>query len=316
LFHQIPPNPAYLRVKIGRRLSRIGAVALKNTVYALPRTEAAIEDLQWIRGEIVAGGGDATIVEAQLLEGLDDGDVESLFRAARDHDYEALAADARAVLGSLRKVRLDEADGRAVEAEVARIENRLEEIAAIDFFSASGREAVGALLETLRARTRPERRTVAQAAENESPRGRTWVTRAGVHVDRIASAWLIRRFIDSEARFKFVSAKGYVPEPGELRFDMFEAEYSHEGDNCTFETLCRRFRVEAPGLAALAEIVHDIDVKDAKFGRAETAGVAAQIAGLALRHRDDEARLAQGGELFEQLLVYFSRKRDATRRAP
>jgi hypothetical protein len=102
--------------------------------------------------------------------------------------------------------------------------------------------------------------------------GRTWVTRTGVHVDRIASAWLIRRFIDRDATFKFVPAKGYAPEPGEVRFDMFEAEFSHEGDLCTFEVLCARFALAEPGLAAVAELVHDIDVKDGKFGRPETAG--------------------------------------------
>ena len=139
--------------------------------------------------------------------------------------------------------------------------------------------------------------------------GRTWVTRTGVHVDRIASAWLIRRFIDPDATFKFVPAKGYAPEPGELRFDMFDAEFSHEGDLCTFEVLCARFALAEPGLCAVAELIHDIDVKDGKFGRPETAGLAAQIAGLALLHREDEARLSRGAELFDELLTYFAKKK-------
>jgi hypothetical protein len=141
-------------------------------------------------------------------------------------------------------------------------------------------------------------------------RGRTWVTRRGIHVDRIASAWLIRRFIDSDAAFKFVSAKGYEPESGELRFDMFDAEYTHEGDQCTFEVLCRRFALDAPGLRPLAELVHDLDLKDHKFGRAETAGLGAQLTGLTLVHEDDTARIAHGTELFDQLLRYFAKKRD------
>ncbi|HEU5075321.1 MAG TPA: chromate resistance protein ChrB domain-containing protein, partial [Polyangiaceae bacterium] len=122
-------------------------------------------------------------------------------------------------------------------------------------------------------------------------------------------AWLIQRFIDPTPTFKFVPAKGYVPEPGELRFDMFEAEFSHEGELCTFEVLCARFGLEVPGLAALAELVHDIDVKDAKFARPETAGLGAQILGLCLLHRDDALRLARGAELFDELLTYFARKR-------
>ena len=131
-------------------------------------------------------------------------------------------------------------------------------------------------------------------AEQEKPHGRIWVTRRGVHVDRIASAWLIRRFIDPEARFKFVSDKGYVPEPDEIRFDMFEAEYTHEGDRCTFEVLAGRFRIADAAVAAIGEVVHDIDVRDGKFARPETAGVERLITGIALTQPDDEARISLG----------------------
>ena len=138
-------------------------------------------------------------------------------------------------------------------------------------------------------------------------RGRTWVTRRGVKVDRMASAWLVRRFIDPEARLKFVEARGYVPGPGELRFDMYDAEYTHEGDACTFEVLVRRFGVDTPGLAALAEVIHDIDLKDARFGRAETAGVALQVEGIAAGTDDDEERIRQASVMFEALLRAFGR---------
>mgnify|MGYP001589890570 CR=1 FL=1 len=133
-------------------------------------------------------------------------------------------------------------------------------------------------------------------------RGITWVTRRGIKVDRMASAWLIRRFIDPEARFKFVEAKGYVPEPAERRFDMFDAEYTHEGDACTFEVLVRRFRLADPALVPLAEIVHDIDLKDGRYGRAEAAGVALQIQGIAAGTDDDEERMRQSSSMFEALL--------------
>jgi hypothetical protein len=128
-------------------------------------------------------------------------------------------------------------------------------------------------------------------------------------VDRIASAWLIRRFIDSESSFKFVPAKGYVPDAGELRFDMFAAEYTHEGDQCTFEVLCRRFALDVPGLSAIAELIHDLDLKDQKFGRPEAAGLAAQLTGLTLVHPDDASRIEHGSALFDQLLQYFAMKR-------
>lgn len=312
LIHQIPPKPNYLRVKVGRRLARIGAVALKNTVYVLPRSDSAQEDFQWVLREVVAAGGEATLLEAHLVDGLADPEVEALFRNARDADYAAIAGEARDLEKRLEGAAVDDEHRRQVDAELRRLERRREEIAAIDFFGASGRETAHGLLAALRARLTPP--TVPPPApepdKQDAYHGRTWVTRVGIHIDRIASAWLIHRFIDPRARLKFVPAKGYVPEPEELRFDMFEAEFSHEGDLCTFEVLCARFQLEQAGLRALAELVHDIDLKDGKFGRPEVAGLAAQIAGLGLLHRDDETRLARGSELFDELCTYFAKKRN------
>lgn len=309
LLHQIPPKPPYLRVKIWRRLQRLGAVAMRNAVYVLPRTEQAMEDFQWLARDIAAEGGEATVCEARLVEGLSDEQVEALFSAARDADYMALAEELRELATRARRRTRREAAAE-LTADLSRGRARQAEIEAIDFFGASGREAVAGLLSEIAGRLGE----AAMAAEKTEakPRGRTWVTRKGVHVDRIGSAWLIRRFIDPDASFKFVAARGYRPERGELRFDMFEAEYTHEGDRCTFETLCARFGLTDPALAAVAEIVHDIDVKDAKYRRPETDGVARLIAGLALRLRDDEERLQRGGDLFEDLYTSFRKKAAAT----
>jgi hypothetical protein len=137
------------------------------------------------------------------------------------------------------------------------------------------------------------------------PPGSAWVTRQDVHVDRIASAWLIRRFIDPNASFRFVPAKGYRPRSGEVRFDMFEGEFTHEGDRCTFETLLLRAGLTDPALTAIAEIVHDIDLKDGKFGRAEAGGVAALIDGLARKPIRDAERIERGSALFDDLYASF-----------
>ena len=135
------------------------------------------------------------------------------------------------------------------------------------------------------------------------------MTRAGVFVDRIASAWLIRRFVDPEASFKFVPAQGYQPEAGELRFDMFAAEYTHEGDRCTFEVLLDRFALGGdPALAVLAEIVHDVDIRDDKFGREDTPGVARVLAGIAAASDDDARRLERGAAVFDDLYALFARE--------
>ncbi len=313
LFHQLPPEPAYLRVKIGRRLARIGAIGLKNSVYALPRSEGAREDLQWVLQEITDGGGEATLCEARFVEGLTDGEVERRFQAARDEDYAELGREARELGKGKRKAMRPNDEGRAkLEADILRLEKRLEEIEAIDFFHASGREAAVGLVEALRARLTDDGDATEPATEVEGKDkfvGRTWVTRTGVHVDRIASAWLVRRFVDPKAKFKFVPAKGYAPKEGEVRFDMFEAEFTHEGERCTFEVLAERLSIRDMGVRAIGEVVHDIDLKDAKFERPETAGVAAVIVGLCQVHREDEARLDQGFALLDSLHRYFSRRR-------
>ncbi|MBX3276167.1 MAG: chromate resistance protein [Sandaracinaceae bacterium] len=307
LIHQIPAKPDYLRVKIGRRLAKVGAVSLKKTVYALPRSEAAREDFDWLRAEIAGAGGDALVIEAGMAAGASDAEIEDLFRRARDADYVALAEHAREIRRATTGRRIAERRRPGLLADVAKLERRFDEIVAIDFFGAPSREPARASVAELRARLAPSEVAVDTTVERP-PRGATWVTRSGVHVDRIACAWLIRRFIDPEARLKFVAPRGYAPALGELRFDMEGAEHTHEGDDCTFEVLVRRFDCRAHGLRAIGEIVHDIDLKDGRFGRPETPGVAAAIAGIGLLHREDEARIAAGSALFEALLAAFSRR--------
>jgi hypothetical protein len=310
LIHQIPPKPAYLRVKIGRRLQALGAVAIKNSVYALPRGEQALEDFQWVRREILAGGGEATVCAALFVEGHSDADLRALFKKARDADYVALAGEARAVAHGLGGSRRRPGAGvGGARQSLLRLRKRLAEVVAIDFFGAPGREAVEGLLAGIEARLRnprsagPPRRVSAAGY-----RGRTWVTRRGVQVDRIASAWLVRRFVDPNARFKFAAGQDYRPRPKEVRFDMFQAEFTHDGDLCTLEVLLRRFGIDDPALRVIAEIVHDIDLKDAKFGRPEAAGLARLLDGIALRNQADPARLAQGGAAFDALYESFRRK--------
>jgi hypothetical protein len=309
LLHQIPRQPDYLRVKVWRRLQRLGAVSIKNAVYALPRSEERNEDLQWVIREIVAGGGEATLVEANLVQGLRDDEVEHLFNKARDEDYEALVEQIRKTAKLVpKRGKLKDETRRKVESDVERFEGRLEELAAIDFFHASSRETAAGLLEELRQKVAAQP-IIAPEGETEKYRGRTWVTRKGIHVDRMASAWLIRRFIDPAAKFKWVPPKRYVPEDGELRFDMYEAEFTHVGNLCSFEVLMQRTGQKDRALQAIAEIVHDIDIKDERYQRAETAGIASLVAGIALTSADDDERLARASAAFDQFYEVFARKR-------
>jgi hypothetical protein len=314
LIHQLPAKPAYLRVKIWRRLQGIGAIAVKNAVHVLPLNEETQEDFEWLLREIEEGGGEAFVCEARLIDGLSDQDIRALFDHARDADYAQLVKDARALAKSLRPKANSSALADA-RVQVARLRKRLADIVAIDFFGAIGSETAEETISTIEARLNEDgdvrgKDTAPSAARPpETLRNRTWVTRQGVYADRIASAWLIRRFIDPQARFKFVSGKGYRPKQDELRFDMFEAEFTHEGDKCTFEVLLDRCGLKDAALRAIAEIIHDIDLKDAKFGRSEVAGIRTLIEGIGAATSDDTQRIARGTEVFNDLYEYFRKKR-------
>lgn len=315
MIFQLPAKPAYLRVKFWRRLQALGAVAVKNAVYALPANAEAQEDFGWLAKEIAEAGGEVLICEARLVEGMTDAGVRVLFDRARDADYEALAEEARQLAAELDEAaRSGEAPGGDARSRLARLRSRLDQAVAIDFFGAHGRQAVEGLLADVTARLAegdPDARPAPPLADPfEALRGLVWVTRAGVHVDRIASAWLVRRFIDAEAGFRFVPGKAAKPGPGEVRFDMAEAEFTHEGDRCTFEVLLARAGLAGDrALAAIGEIVHDIDLKDGKFGRPEADGIRTLIAGLCAATADDKERLARGGAVFEDLYRYFASAR-------
>jgi hypothetical protein len=311
LIHQIPPKPAYLRVKVWRRLQRLGALPVKNSVYVLPKSDQTQEDFQWVLREVVESGGDASLCEARFIDGLSDDEVMQLFRSAREEDYQEISRDLeRIATSSSKKTKTNSDSRKRLALELERIHKRLAEVVAIDFFGASGRESAERIIFVLDARLQegsPAGKAAKAKQQLQDFQGRTWVTRKGIHVDRMACAWLIRRFIDPNARFKFVPAKGYQPEPGEIRFDMYEAEFTHEGDHCTFEVFLERVGL-SDGLAPIAEIVHDIDLKDSKFTREETPGIDRLIAGIAMAHKDDEARLERGCALFNDLYEYFRRK--------
>jgi hypothetical protein len=301
LIHQLPTKPDYLRVKVRRRLQRIGAVAIKSTVYVLPDREQQAEDLAWLAQEIESDGGEAYVCKAGFVAGLTDDAIVRLFHAARNEDYANLARSLEELLAEVIATLPNEETIVKLRGEVGRFRQMAEEIAAIDFFEAGGRGACIAVIEQLEARTVSQKTASSPEVLLTEFCGRTWVTRANVFVDRMASAWLIRRYIDPEARFRFVDPATYRHAPGELRFDMFDGEYTHVGEHCTFEVLRESFGVEAPGVAAIAEIVHDIDLKDARYNRPETAGVQAVLAGIRAGNATDDLRLQQGMPLFDAL---------------
>jgi len=316
LIHQLPTKPAYFRVKIWRRLQGIGAVAVKSSVYALPASAETQEDFQWLVKEIAAGGGEAMVCEARLVDGLTDAQARALFDAARDTDYAAIAEDARAITAALDAEASGEKRAEA-RSQTGRLRRRLADIVSLDFFEATGRVVAEGLIVELEARTAEDTPMASPSAAlpaDLNPRCRAQgaclgdaARRAcGPHRLRLADPAL--RSIPMP-RSASSPGKGYVPKPGELRFDMFEGEMTHEGDRCSFEVLLGRTGLTDPALQAVGEIVHDIDLKDGKFGRDEAGGISSLIAGIAMSEPDDAQRLVKGAGVFDTLYRYFRARR-------
>ena len=315
LIHQLPTQPAYQRVKVWRRLQALGAVAVKKSVYALPLSDDALEDFLWTAKEVEAAGGEALVCEAHLLQGTTNEQLRALFDSARAQDYEGVVSEAKDLQKQLIKRKIASVEVSSGAAGTRRLRKRFKEITEVDFFGANGREAADGLLREVEARvvalTRPPASS-AQSAQATTPaqtlRGKTWVTRRGVKIDRVACAWLIKRFIDPKATFRFVDPADYQRASGELRFDMADAEFTHRGDRCSFEVLLTAADLNEPALIAIAEIVHDLDLKDEKFGRSEADGVRHVMAGLTLATDDDEVRIRQASDLFDNLYRSFQQK--------
>jgi hypothetical protein len=307
--HQLPPKASNLRVRTWRRLQQLGAIPIKQAVYALPDTANTREDFEWLKTEVKASGGDASVFAAGHVDTWSDDALVEEFRRAGQEAYAALARDIEQVLKRARAARRP----RGTRAPATRrlldvFRDRVAAIEGVDFFGSAGRDRVTSLLKQLEAHTSDRRETsTVKPGPSTSPdayRGRLWVTRPRPGVDRMASAWLIRRFIDRQARFAFAVDQNAAP-PDAIPFDMFGVEFSHHGEGCTFETLCTMFQLDEPGVARLAAIVHDLDLKDGRFGAPEATTVGAIIEGLQLAHPDDEALLAQGMTLFDSLYRSF-----------
>jgi hypothetical protein len=311
LIHQIPPKPSYFRVKVWRRLQQVGAIAVKQSVYALPNSPQGSEDFAWISREILEGGGEVSVCEARFLEGLTDEQVVSLFQKARKGDYEKIIQEVRALQEELEiKSTLGAETVVRVKSQVSKLKSKFNEIAAIDFFSTPERSTAEILLADLDSQTKGRPKSVASTKRNLNElKGRVWVTRENVYVDRIACAWLIRRFVDSEAKFKFVPGYTYTPKANEVRFDMYEGEYTQEGVRCTFEVMVGTFAIAETALIPIAEIVHDLELKDNKFERPEAAGLGALVNGVAMAYPSDKERVQKGGEAFDALCAHFQRVR-------
>src|SRR5206468_6210990 len=233
LLYSLPTNRNTERVAVWRRLKKMGAVQIKTSTYLLPDEPAQHEQFQWLAKQIRDYGGDSTLVRAQEIEGLTREKVVSLFNAARDKEYVDLKKALQAFIERRRK-----SDAGFAAAELERMTKQCRDLRQIDFFDSARGHEVAMLL---RRAEGPKRSPKLQTLDAQEYREKTWLTRPRPEIDRVGSAWLISKFIDPEAKFVFAATAQAVPEA--ISFDMLDAEFSHDGDCCTFETLAKRFAI-------------------------------------------------------------------------
>jgi hypothetical protein len=299
LSHELPSRSSNARVATWRRLKAIGAVPLRSSLYLLPNTDACAADFEWMRAQIGALRGTSVVFMADTADPADTNRLIDTFRQISTVEYRRLSRDIERLRASLgRATRAgSRPDGRQRQA-LRRLLERREGVERRDFFRAEGREAVLAAidgLEALGSGAAPELGAAAPAMKDFQ--GRTWLTRPRPGVDRMASAWLIRRFIDPGATFGFVPQ----PVPGGVTFDMPEGDFTHRGSLCTFEVLADHFHVSDPAVRRLAQLVHALDLKDGRYDVPEAMAVERLINGLRATPGADSTLLEQGIALFEVL---------------
>jgi hypothetical protein len=297
LLLRLPATHKTERVSVWRKLKKSGAIQIKTSTYLLPDNPPQYEHFQWLAQQIRDFGGDATLVRVQEIEGIPNEKLIALFNRARDEEYGAIKTALHDLLARGRKT-----DPETKAAELERLTRQVRAIRDIDFFQSSRGQDVEMLLR--RAEGTPKKALLRLEAKNY--RGKTWLTRPRPEIDRVGSAWLIRRFIDPRAKFVFAAT---VPSNREiLPFDMVDMEFSHHGDCCTFETLIRRFGIKDKAVRRIAEMIHDADLEDEKFQRSECIGIDRVLKGWAKEGLPDEEILRHGFECFDALYSFLQKR--------
>ena len=298
LLFSLPTNRNTERVAVWRRLKKMGAVQIKTSTYLLPDESAQYEQFQWLAQQIRDYGGDSTLVRAQEIEGLTKEKVIAMFNDARAKDYAELRKSLQGFIGRRKKI-----DAEIAGAELERLTRQFREIREVDFFDSARGHDVAMLLRRAEGRSTARQLAVLDAKQYQN---KTWLTRPRPEIDRVGSAWLISKFIDRKPKFVFAPSANAVP--GAIPFDMLDAEFSHHGNYCTFETLIRRFAIADKVVAKIGEMIHDADLDDSRFQRVEAVGIDRVLKGWAKEGLPDEEILRRGFECFDALYAFLQRR--------
>jgi hypothetical protein len=298
LLFSLPTSRNTERVAVWRRLKKMGAVQIKTSTYLLPDTPAQYEQFQWLAKQIRDYGGDSTLVRAQEIEGLTKERVIAIFNDARAKDYGELRKTLQSFIARRKKTEAEKA-----VSELERLTRQFRDVRAVDFFDSPRGHDVAMLL---RRAEGPKRSRQLETVDVKQYQGKTWQTRPRPEIDRVGSAWLISKFIDRKPKFVFASSADAFPNA--IPFDMLDAEFSHHGNCCTFETLMRRFAISDKSLAKIGEMIHDADLDDARFQRVEAVGIDRVLKGWAKQGLSDQEILRRGFECFDALYAFLQRR--------
>jgi hypothetical protein len=298
LLYSLPTRQKTERVAVWRRFKKIGAIQIKTSTYLLPDEPAQYEQFQWLAQQIRDYGGDSTLVRVQEIEGLNKEKVVAMFNDVRAKEYGELRKALQSFIARRKKM-----DAEAAAAELERFTRQFREVRAVDFFDSARGHDVAMLL---RRAEGPKRSRHLETLDVKQYQGKTWLTRPRPEIDRVGSAWLIARFIDRKPKFAFASTAD--ANPGAIAFDMLDAEFSHHGNYCTFETLIRRFAISDKSIVKIGEMIHDADLDDARFQRVEAVGIDRVLKGWAKQGLSDQEILRRGFECFDALYAFLQRR--------
>lgn len=295
LLARLPATHSTERVAIWRKLKKSGAIQIQTSTYVLPDEPVRYETFQWLTQQIRDAGGDATLVRAREIEGLPNEKLITLFHTARAKEYLALRDAIRSLTGRSRQ-------SSNFGEKLERIRKQFREIRATDFFDCPKAQDVEMLLRKLE--RAPAAASATPKIDRGSYRGKTWITRPRPEIDRVGSAWLIRKFVDPRPKFAF-APKPPANRSAVITFDMIDGDFSHHGEDCTFETLLKRFRIDDKVVRKMGEMIHDADLGDEKFQRHECVGIDRVLKGWGCEGISDHEILRRGFQCFDALYSFL-----------
>ena len=299
LLYSLPQKHGTERVNFWRKLRKFGALQFKPSGYLLPDEPTHYERFQWLAGQIRESGGEASLIRVGEIEGMSGHAIKHLFHEARTKDYDELGDSLREFINANKKIR-----GETFNSQLEKLRRRYLEIREIDYFDSPAAQDVQMLLQQAERlhRKNPKR---AETLDKRGFQKRKWLTRPHPEVDRVGAAWLIRRWIDPEAKFVFATTP--AEQPDAIPYDMADVEFTHHGDHCTFETLLDRFNIKDRTLQKISEMIHDADLEDGKFQRQEGIGLEKIFKGWAKMGLTDHQILERGWDCFDALYAQLKR---------